>query len=141
MPLQFRRVDIPALVASAAIGVYGLYLAVVGPILSIVTPDGAATSSREPNLAGLVLVGAGVLVWFGIVKHTDALAWTGAALAAMFSVLFLFSVGLIVMPFAAILLLALAIRRGKPLAASGDDAAQAASSSLASGANRGLVER
>jgi hypothetical protein len=111
MQTRLRGSDLPALGAAALIAGYGAYLVLIGPIFNIVVPDGGASSSRQPNIAGLLFVSTGLLVWLGVVRRSEMYAWMGAALAAAFSVLFVFSIGAVVIPITAFLLVALALRR------------------------------
>jgi hypothetical protein len=92
---------------------YGLYLAVVGVEWRGLTESGAALPQREmvesrPAPQGLVAVvgGSGVLV--GLALERLVVAWAGAAIISAFAVLFVFGVGGILVPLAALLLLLLA---------------------------------
>jgi hypothetical protein len=100
---------------AAGIALYGLYLVVVGVEWTIVRevplgdPPGARTSQYLPAYQGLVPLIAGALVVLGVTVHQPLLAWAGAMVVAVFSVLFLFGVGGILIPFAAALLVLLAV--------------------------------
>ena len=100
---------------SAGIALYGLYLVVVGIEWTIVQavplgdPPGARASRYLPAYQGLVpLIGGGVVV-LGVTAHRALLAWIGTMVLAAFSVLFLFGVGGILIPFAAALVALLAV--------------------------------
>lgn len=109
--MRIRPADIPALAVAAVIAAYGLYLLIVGPEVTFFTPDGPGTTFRQPTFAGLLPVLAGLLVWLGIARQSAAITWIGGVLAGLFSVLFLFSAGGILIPLAAALLAALIVRR------------------------------
>ena len=80
--------------------------------MTIVSPDGQPTVSvQTPNIAGLVPLGAGILVVVGIARHSQRLAWVGALAALGFSILFLFSVGGVLIPIAGLLVLSIALMR------------------------------
>lgn len=110
MQTRFRTSDLPVLAVAALLALYGLYLIALGPILTFVSPGGAATSYHDPNAAGLAPLLAGLLVWYGVTKGSDLVAWAGAVVAIAFSILFVFGVGGVAIPVAAALLAALVAR-------------------------------
>lgn len=110
MQIRFRTADVPALAAAALLALYGVYLIVLGPVLTFVSPGGSATTYHDPNAAGLAPIIAGLLVWYGVSKGSDLVAWAGAVIATAFSILFVFGVGGIAIPAAAALLAALIVR-------------------------------
>jgi hypothetical protein len=101
-----------ALGAAALIGSYGAYLVLFGPILSTVTPGGSAvTATHVPSPAGLIPAVAALLVWLGMLRGKERIAWLGGGLAVAFALLFVFGIGGILVPVAGVLLLSLALRR------------------------------
>jgi hypothetical protein len=107
---QSRTADLLALGGAVLIGTYGVYLLLLGPVVTMLDPDGGAAVSREPNPIGFAFVAAGILVWFGITRHSDGHAWLGAAVATAVSIFFVFGVGGVAIPLAAVLLITLALR-------------------------------
>lgn len=99
-----------AIVLASGIAIYGLNLIVLGPVLMIGVPDGGSTAINDPSVAGAFPLAGAVLVLLGIRSRRDVLALLGAAAILVFAVLFVFSIGGIVIPFAIALLLVLAVR-------------------------------
>ncbi|HEY4228450.1 MAG TPA: hypothetical protein VGM49_08925 [Candidatus Limnocylindrales bacterium] len=108
---RLRWQDLPPIGFAAVFGAYGLYLLLIGPFQTIVTPDDGSVTFRDPNVAGLLPLAAGVLVVYGMWAGRERVSWGGAALAMLFSVAFLFSLGGVFIPVAALLLMSLALRR------------------------------
>lgn len=107
-----RSANVILVCLAAVLAVYGGYLTLIGPGLITVTPDGGAPiASNVPNAAGLIPVAAAFMVWFGIRRNDERMAWAGASTAAVFAGLFLFGIGGILIPVAGLLLLVLAARR------------------------------
>ena len=88
---------------------YGLFLLVIGPETSFMTPDGAAGTSRSPSLVGLLPLGIGLLACWAAVRHRTVGLWAAGVLAAALSVVFLFSYSLQFAVLAALLLVAAAL--------------------------------
>lgn len=99
-----------AILLATGVAIYGLYLIVIGPVLVIVVPDGGGRAIHDPNIAGAFPLAGAILVLLGIRSRRDLLALLGAAAILVFAVLFVFSIGGIVIPFALALLLVLAAR-------------------------------
>ena len=93
------------------VAAYGVYLVVLGPTLTVVTPGGAASTVREPNPAGLAFILGAGLVWFGIQRGKQRWAWLGATAVLALSVLFVFGPGGILIPPAIALVVVLIVRR------------------------------
>jgi hypothetical protein len=93
------------------VAAYGVYLVVLGPILTVVTPGGAASTIHEPNPVGLMFVFGAGLVWYGIQRGKQRWAWIGAIAVLAFSVLFVFGPGGILIPPALALVIVLVARR------------------------------
>jgi hypothetical protein len=111
MRRRLRWQDLLPLGIAAAFAAYGIYLLVVGPLLVTVARGvPGSVTTHNPTIAGLFPLAAGSLVVFGIWAGRDRLAWGGGALALLFSVAFLFSMGGTFIPVAVLLLVCLAIR-------------------------------
>lgn len=107
-----RAADVVLLGLAALLAIYGMYVALIGPVVLFVTPDGGVpVASHVPNAAGLIPIAAALLVWFGIRRLDERIAWAGGVTAALFAVLFLFGIGGLLIPIAGALLLVLAARR------------------------------
>ena len=106
-----RRTDVLLLTLAATAAAYGVYLVALGPTLTVVTPGGPATTVREPNAGGLILIVGAALAWYGVRRGRDRWAWTGGALVLAFSVLFVFGPGGVLIPLALALLAVLIVRR------------------------------
>lgn len=100
-----------AVALAGLVAAYGVYLVALGPILTLVTPGGAASTVREPNPTGLAFVLGAGLVWYGIQRGKQRWAWIGAAAVLAFSVLFVFGPGGILIPPAVALVVVLIARR------------------------------
>lgn len=111
MRSRLRWLNLLPLAIAAVFAIYGIYLLTVGTAQNIVTPDVPGTvTTNSPTIAGLFPLAAGGLVIYGIWIGRDRLAWGGGALALLFSVAFLFSIGGLCIPAAVLLLVCLAIR-------------------------------
>lgn len=105
------RTGVLAVLLAALVAAYGVYLLVLGPILTMVTPGGAVSAVHEPTPAGVLpLIGA-TLVWYGIQRRNERWAWIGAAVVLAFSVLFVFGSGGILIPLALAIVVVLIARR------------------------------
>jgi hypothetical protein len=91
--------------------VYGIYLLVLGPLETVVTPGNGSVTNYSPTSAGLYPLVAGGLVLYGLMVGRDRLVWAGGFLALLFSVAFLFSVGGAFIPVAVLLVAGLVLRR------------------------------
>jgi hypothetical protein len=102
-------------VLSIGIALYGLYLVVVGTEWTIVEAvplgdsPGVGASRYLPAIQGLLPLVGGAMVVVGVAVNRPLLAWVGTVVVAVFSALFLFGVGGILIPFAAALLALLAV--------------------------------
>jgi hypothetical protein len=105
------RTGVIALFLAALVAAYGVYLVALGPILTVVTPGGPATTFHEPNAGGLIFIAGAAFVWYGVRRGKDRWAWTGAVVVLAFSVLALFGVGGILIPLALALVTVLTARR------------------------------
>lgn len=84
------------------LAVYGIYLVLVG-----VRQVGIGETWLEPHPGGyIVLLGAGILI-IGLVLRNITTVWIGGTVIAMFSALFMFSIGIILIPVSIVLLLLL----------------------------------
>lgn len=101
--------DIPPLLLATVLAVYGAYILVFGAIVTFVSAEGT-TMLHQPIPAGVIPVLAGVLVWLGVGRGSNRIAWVGGAVGLMFSVLFVFSSGGIMVPIAVLLVVSLAVR-------------------------------
>jgi hypothetical protein len=100
-----------AVALAGLVAAYGVYLVVLGPTLTVVTPGGAASPVHEPNPAGLAFtLGAG-LVWYGMQRGKQRWAWIGATAVLACSVLFVFGPGGILIAPAVALMVVLIARR------------------------------
>jgi hypothetical protein len=100
-----------AVALAGLVAAYGAYLLLLGPILTVTAPGGAASTVREPNPAGIVLILGAALVWYGVQRRKERWAWIGATAALAFSVLFVFGPGGILIPLSVALMGLLAARR------------------------------
>jgi hypothetical protein len=97
---------------SGIVSAYGLYLAAIGPELERVNPGDQSTAFvNSPNPAGIALFLFAVSVIAGLSAGTEKVAWFGAALIAASGLVFVFSFGGVLLPLAALLIAALALRR------------------------------
>jgi hypothetical protein len=94
---------------------YGIYLLIVGvtvvsmPEVPEGTPPGPTSTVTLPRVEGLIPTVAGGLILVGLALRRIWLAWAGALLASLFAALFVFSIGGILLPVAAALLVLLGI--------------------------------
>ena len=100
-----------AVALAGLVAVYGLYLVALGPILTVVTPGGAATAVHEPNPGGVVPFVGATLVWYGVQRGKQRWTWIGAVVVLAFSVLGVFGPGGILIPLAIALVVVLIARR------------------------------
>jgi hypothetical protein len=109
----WRRATGVAIAAAAVLfAVYGIWLLFIGPGLVTVTPEGGiAASSNIPSPLGVVPILAAALLSIGLARDDERLNWAGAGTAAIFAAAFLFSIGGILSPIAALLLVMLASRQ------------------------------
>lgn len=106
-----RSIGTPIVLAiGTAFVAYGAYLLVLGPEMVVVLPNGPSTISRDPSAAGLIPLAAGLMVLSGILRGSGRMTWLGAMLALAFAVLFVFSMGGILLPFVALQLVAVILR-------------------------------
>lgn len=92
-------------IATAGIaGLYGLYLLALGPLLVLVIPGDGTSFARSPNIAGAIPLTAAVAVVLGIRFGRDHYVVLGAAGLLAFGVLFVFSIGGILIPVALVML-------------------------------------
>lgn len=99
-----------ALAIGTALVIYGAYLLVLGPEWTVVLPDGPSTVTRDPSAVGVVPLVAGVVLAWGILRGSGRMTWLGTALALAFAVLFVFSMGGVLLPVVALLLVAAMLR-------------------------------
>lgn len=104
-----RLGDLLALGVSLLAMGYGAYLLVIGREVSFMTPEGVVGTFRSPSLAGLIPLGIGLLAFWAAVRHRTAGLWAAAGLAAVFAVLFLFSLSVQFAVLTALLLVAAAV--------------------------------
>lgn len=102
--------DMLPMAIAAIFVIYGAYLVLLGPMVTVVTPDAGSTSSRAPNIAGLFPLIAAVFVIGGIWLGRERFVWAGGGLALVFSVMFLFSIGGLFIPVAVLMIASLVIR-------------------------------
>jgi hypothetical protein len=100
-----------AVALASLVAVYGLYLMALGPILTVVTPGGAATAVHEPNPGGVVPFVGATLIWYGVQRGKQRWTWIGAIVVLVFSVLGVFGPGGILIPPAIALMVVLFARR------------------------------
>lgn len=97
-------IRLAVLLLSAGAVVYGLWLVAVGQGWTVVDELGNAQATREPTVAGVYPLIGGGLCLLGAVARRWSLAAAGAALMLVFSVLFAFGVGGVMIPVAVVLL-------------------------------------
>jgi hypothetical protein len=93
-----------AVVLALAIAAYGVFLLTVGTLVTI-TPASApvvelppTTTERRPDPAGIIPLGFGLLVATGLLVRSWILVGLGVAGIGLFSVLFIFGVGGVLLP-------------------------------------------
>jgi hypothetical protein len=106
----YRISEIVALGSASLAIAYGLYLLVIGPSGSFMTPDGVAGTLRLPTLAGVVPLAIGLVAAWAVVSRRTRGLWAAAALAGLGAVVFLFSMALQLAAIAALLVVAALLR-------------------------------
>ena len=106
-----RLLDATSLGIAAFVSAYGVYLVLLGPILTVVTPSDGSLSIHDPNPVGMLPLALGLATGYGIVRHDERWVWVGAIGVIAFSVLFVFGVGGGLIPVAIALLISLLARR------------------------------
>jgi len=94
---------------------YGVYLLVVGvtvvsmPEVPVGTPPGPASTATVPVMTGVIPMIAAGLILVGWTLRRIWLAWLGAAITSLFAWLFVFSIGGILVPVVAVLIVLLGV--------------------------------
>jgi hypothetical protein len=102
-----------ALAVCVGVSIYGLYLLLVGQEWIFVEEGtGISQAAMEPTFLGLVPFTAGLLGAVGIVLHRRLVAWAGWGLMMGFAVAFVFGVGGVLLPVAALLALLMVVMGG-----------------------------
>lgn len=101
--------DAPAVALAGVLVVYGLFMLFVGFSGTGVGPNGLY-EFRGTSVAAVIPLIAGSLVGWGAWTARERLIWVGAAVALLFSIAFVFSIGGLVLPIAMLLVVAVAIR-------------------------------
>jgi hypothetical protein len=112
-----RRTRLAAYGLAALVVGYGLLLLLVGQVWTLYaeTPNGGAELGTEfrPVIAGLIPVVGGAVLFVGLARNLRPVIWWGWFMIAAFSVLYMFGVGFLLLPVAAILL-GLLVRDSQP---------------------------
>jgi hypothetical protein len=90
------------LLSGATSGGYGLFLTVIGQPWATTTEDGVVARVAIPAAAGVIPLIAAVLVLLGAALDRRLVGIAGAALLLAFALLFMFGVGGVMIPVAAL---------------------------------------
>jgi hypothetical protein len=111
-----RRVaTIGVVLLGLVIAAYGVNLLLVGvtvvslPAVPVGTPPGPASTETIPIVMGVILTIAGGLILVGLAVRRTSLTWIGAAVSTLFAGVYVFSIGGILVPVAAVLLALLSV--------------------------------
>ena len=108
--IGYRICGAIAIAIAVVIALYGLYLIVFGLPMILVIPDGPTYTERTNDFRGVIPLAGALLLIAGVVTGNTRRALLGAIGHLAFSVLFLFSIGGILIPATAVLLLLVVIR-------------------------------
>jgi hypothetical protein len=103
---SLNRPDVAITLSLAlAVAAYGAYLLLVGQLVNVVPEGGGAPAPQSvPTPAGLVSLAGGAAIIAGLLLERPVLAGAGALLTLLFSLLFLFGIGGVLVPVAVVLL-------------------------------------
>jgi len=109
-----RIATIAAIILAAIVTLYGAFLLIVGQAFGGYSQQGTGplvpVYSFIPNPAGLIPLVGGFLTLTGILMGNAWLKWIGFTISAVFSVLFLFGIGGVLLPLTPLLLLMLVVK-------------------------------
>jgi hypothetical protein len=106
---------VASLALASGVVIYGAMLILVGQVLIAVpevqpgAPVPVGMTMLDPTPLGIIPLLAGALVITGLLAERRALAWVGVGLIALFSALFMFGLGGILIPVAVALAVLLSV--------------------------------
>lgn len=110
-----RAATVGVVLIAFVLAAYGVYLVVVGvtivsmPAVPLETRLGPASTEKIPSIMGVIPMVAGGLILVGLALRRIWVAWIGAAVTSLFAGLFVFSIGGILVPAAAMLFVLLGV--------------------------------